>query len=120
MPEISIVDLEVFYRIGVSEAERANPQRLLLTIELELDFSVASASDRIEDTINYFTIAQELLRFGEGRQWNLLEKLVADIAEMILKQHKPLAVRVVAKKFPISQARYVAVSLRKGRGSVER
>lgn len=119
MSEISLVDLEVFYRIGVTETERANPQRLLLTIELELDFSAASASDRIEETINYFTLAQELLEFGTGREWNLLEKLAADIAQMVLKQYKPLAVRVAVKKFPIPQARYVAVSLRAGRGSVE-
>jgi len=30
MSRISIVDLEVFYQIGVTEEERAKPQRLLL------------------------------------------------------------------------------------------
>jgi dihydroneopterin aldolase len=109
--EILIEDLEVFYRIGITEAERAKAQRLLLCIALDFDYSKASESDDIEDTINYFTLAQELLRFGEGRSWNLLEKLVSDIARHVLKRHRPRAVRVTAKKFPIPEARHVAVSL---------
>ncbi len=44
MSRISIVDLEVFYRVGVPDAERAQPQRLLLTVEMESDFSAAAKS----------------------------------------------------------------------------
>ena len=51
MSRISIVDLEVFYCVGVTEEERANPQRLLVTVDMNYDFSVASVSDRIEKTI---------------------------------------------------------------------
>ena len=47
MSKISIVDLEVFYRVGVPDEERAKPQRLLLTVEMEFDFSAAAESDRI-------------------------------------------------------------------------
>jgi dihydroneopterin aldolase len=42
MSKISIVDLEVFYRVGVPDEERAQPQRLLLTVEMESDFSAAA------------------------------------------------------------------------------
>ncbi len=63
---ISIVDLEVFYRVGVPEEERAKPQRLLLTVEMEFDFSKAPKSDGIADTIDYFAVAQRLLKFGEA------------------------------------------------------
>ena len=31
MSKITIVDLEVFYRVGVTDEERAKPQRLLVT-----------------------------------------------------------------------------------------
>ena len=44
LSRISIVDLEVFYRVGVPEAERAKPQRLLLTVEMDFDFSAAAES----------------------------------------------------------------------------
>jgi FolB domain-containing protein len=111
MSRISIVDLEVFYRAGVPDEERAKPQRLLLTIDLEFDFAAATTSDRIEDTINYRAITDDLLQFGEGRDWKLIEKLAADIADFVLKTYQPHSVQVEVKKFVIPQARYVAVAL---------
>jgi dihydroneopterin aldolase len=113
MSRISIVDLEVFYRIGVPEAERAQLQRLLLTVEMESDFAAAAKSDGIADTIDYFAVSQRLLKFGDGRSWKLIEKLTADICEMILSEFHPESVTVEVKKFPIPQARHVSVSLTK-------
>ena len=115
MSKITIVDLEVFYCVGLADAERANPQRLLLTIDMQLDFSSASVSDRIEKTINYQKVVDHLLKFGEGRNWKLLEKLVSNIADMILVDFSPQAVLVEVKKFVIPQASYIAVSLTKSK-----
>jgi 7,8-dihydroneopterin aldolase/epimerase/oxygenase len=115
MSKIAIVDLEVYYRVGVTDEERAKPQRLLVTVDMSLDFSAASVSDRIERTINYQAVADELLRFGEGRSWRLLEKLVTNLADRIMMQHAPEEVTVQVKKFSIPQARYVAVSTGRSR-----
>ncbi|HZL80176.1 MAG TPA: dihydroneopterin aldolase [Candidatus Limnocylindrales bacterium] len=111
--KISIVDLEVFYRVGVPDAERAQPQRLLLTVEMEADFSAAAKSDGIADTIDYFAVSQRLLKFGEGRSWKLIEKLAADITDAILAGFKPASVTVEVKKFMIPQARHVSVVIAK-------
>jgi dihydroneopterin aldolase len=107
--KISIVELGVLYRVGVPEEERARSQRLLLTVEMNFDFSAAEQSDSIADTIDYFAVSQRLLGFGEGRSWKLIEKLAADIGEMILSEFKPESVTVEVKKFPIQQARHVSV-----------
>jgi 7,8-dihydroneopterin aldolase/epimerase/oxygenase len=115
MAKITIVDLEVFYCVGVTDEERAKPQRLLLTVDMSLDFSSAAVSDRIERTINYQTVADGLLKFGEGRSWKLVEKLVTNVADMVLAEYKPQAVMVEAKKFSIPQARFVSVSTGKSR-----
>ena len=115
MAKISIVDLEVFYCVGVTEEERAKPQRLLLTVDMELDITSAALSDRIERTIDYQAVADELLKYGEGRSWKLLEKLVANVADRILAEYKPEAVSVECKKFSIPQARFVSVSAGKSR-----
>lgn len=109
MSKISIVELGVLYRVGVPEEERARSQRLLLTVEMNFDFSAAEQSDSIADTIDYFAVSQRLLGFGEGRSWKLIEKLAADIGEMILSEFKPESVTVEVKKFPIQQARHVSV-----------
>jgi dihydroneopterin aldolase len=113
--KISIIDLEVFYRVGVPDVERAQPQRLLLTVEMESDFSAAAKSDGIADTIDYFAVTQRLLKFGEGRSWRLIEKLAADIAGAILSEFKPQSITVEVKKYVIPQARHVSVSLTKAR-----
>src|ERR1035438_4337165 len=113
MPRISIVDLELFYRVGVPDAERAQPQRLLLMVEMESDFSKAAKTDSIADTIDYFAVTQRLLKFGGGKSWKLIEKLAADIADAILSEFKPQSVTVEVKKFVIPQARHVSVKLTK-------
>jgi dihydroneopterin aldolase len=115
MAKISIVDLEVFYRVGVPDAERAQPQRLLLTVELEADIADAAKSDGIADTIDYFAVTRRLLQFGEGREWKLIEKVAGDIADMVLMEFNPQAVSVEVKKFIIPQAHHVSVTLTKVR-----
>ena len=113
MAQIRIVDLEVFYRVGVPETERVQPQRLLLTVEMTSDFSAAAAADELAATIDYYAVTQRLLRFGEGRSWKLIETLAVELAEMVLKEFKPQAVSVEVKKFIIPQARFVSMSLTK-------
>jgi len=115
MSRITIVDLEVFYCVGIGDEERAKPQRLLITVDMSFDFSTAAVSDRIEKTINYYTVAQQLLAFGKNRNWKLIERLATSIADTLLMQYGPQAVMVEIKKFPIPQARYVSVSLTKSR-----
>ena len=108
---ILISDLEACFRVGVTDAERHYPQRLLLTVEMQNDFSAAVATDSIETTVDYFAVSQALLKFGEGKEWRLIEKLAADIADMILKDFGPSSVTVELKKFVVPQAQFVAVRL---------
>jgi dihydroneopterin aldolase len=110
MSKISIVDLEVHYSVGLTDDERARPQRLLISVDMSVDFSSAAVSDRIEKTINYHEVAQRLLKYGNNRTWKLLEKLATNIADDVMSTYHPLAVMVEVKKFPIPQARYVSVT----------
>jgi FolB domain-containing protein len=110
MSKITIADLEVYYCVGVPDEERAQPQRLLLTVELFFDYSAAAAGDRLIRTIDYFAVSQRLLNFGEGRSWKLIEKVAVNAAEMVLGEFKPQAVTVEVKKFAVPQARYVSAT----------
>lgn len=109
MDQIKITDLEVYYCAGVTDEERAQPQRLLLTVEMTADLTAAAISDRIQKTIDYHAVAQELLRFGHKRSWRLIEKLAVNLADFILAQFQPRTVTVEVKKFPIPQAAHVSV-----------
>jgi len=110
---ISIVDLEVCFHVGVPDAERATAQRLQLTVELEFDFSAAARSNDLADTIDYYAVSRRLLRFGDGRSWQLIETLATDMASAILLEFKPAAVTVEVKKFIIPEARHVSVAVTK-------
>ena len=115
MSRISVVDLEVFFSVGITDEERAAPQRLLITVDMDFDFSSAALSDRLEKTINYHALAERILKFGDGRNWRLLEKLVTNLADAILIEFRPVSVTVEVKKFPLPQAKYVAVTLTRSR-----
>lgn len=111
MGKITIQDLEVAYRVGVPDEERAKPQRLLVVIEMLKDFGAAAAADDLSLTINYSALTQRLLRFGVDRSWRLIETLAGDIAKMILTEFRPDSVSVEVKKFVIPQALYVSVTV---------
>ena len=115
MDTISICDLEVFYCVGVPDEERAQPQRLLLTIEMQHDFRAAAAEDELVDTIDYYAVTQRLLHFGDDAHWKLIETLAVDIAKMVLDEFRPRAVSVEVRKFIIPQARYVSVRVHRER-----
>lgn len=113
--KITITDLEVFYSVGVTDEERARPQRLLVTVDMAFDVSSAATSDRIEKTINYQAVADQILKYGEGRNWKLIERLATNLADFVLSEHRPEAVFVEVKKFSVPQARHVSVSVTKTR-----
>src|SRR5215813_2318196 len=113
--KITVTDLEVFYCVGVTDEERAKPQRLLVTVDMAFDFSSAATSDRIEKTINYQDVANQVLKFGEGRSWKLIEKVASNLADYVLSEYRPDAVLVEVKKFTVPQARHVSVSVTKSR-----
>ncbi len=115
MDTILIKDLAVSYRVGVPDSERAQPQRLLLTLELSHGFKAAAASDDLADTIDYYALTRRLLGLGEGRSWRLIEKLACDIADLVLAEFGAAAVSVEVKKFILPETRHVAVKVTRSR-----
>ena len=110
MSQNRIEDLEVFYCVGVSDAERATPQRLLLTIVMELDITAAAFTDRISKTIDYYSVAQTIMQYGNNRSWKLIEKVAVSVADLIAAEYHPQEVSIEVKKFAIPQAAYVSVT----------
>ena len=106
---IRIVELEVFFRVGVPAAERAQPQRLLLSLDLYLDASRAAATDDLRWTINYSEVAAGLARFGDKREWQLIETLAVEIAHWVLTEFHPARVAVEVKKFVLPHTQHVSV-----------
>jgi FolB domain-containing protein len=117
MDTIIINDLEVWYHLGVPDAERAQPQRLLVTIEMGCDVTVAAAADDLARTIDYHAVTRRLLAFGQGRSWRLIETLAVDIADLVRREFGARTVTVEVKKFILPEARHVAARVSRAAGS---
>jgi len=97
--EILIEDLAVNCIIGILSYERATAQKLLLNITMEIDFSVVGESDRVEDTVNYAEIAERISELAVGRQFQLVEAMVATACQQILTDYPAVCrVEVIARK----------------------
>ena len=112
---ITIADLEVRARVGVPDEERAFPQRLLFTVEMEHDFAAAATADAIGDTIDYHAVTMSLTEMAEAGEWRLIEKLAEDVAALVLAKFQPNYVRVEVKKFILPQTRHVSVRIERWR-----
>ena len=86
---------------------------LLISVTLTHDLGLAAESDHLENTIDYFQVAQLLLDFGREKSLKLIEKVAHDVANAILSRYGPKSVFVEVKKFIIPQAAYVSVTCEK-------
>jgi 7,8-dihydroneopterin aldolase/epimerase/oxygenase len=113
--EIRIEELELMARVGVPAEERADPQRLVVSITLQPLHSFGDTGDDLSRTIDYAAVCAEVRRFVDGRQDKLMETLAHEIAAHLLRQFKLLAVELELRKFVLPETRYVAVRVARGR-----
>jgi dihydroneopterin aldolase len=115
---IRVLDLEVQAHIGVSEKERAQPQRLLISLEMEVDsLAHAAATDDLALTVDYFTVAQRVKTVAAERPRHLLETLAEEIAADLLKHFPIPKLTLEIKKFILPDARYVSVKIERAKNN---
>ena len=69
---------------GVLEHERRDGQDFVVDLTVWLDLRAAGMTDDIDDTIDYDTLALEVIELVAGPPVNLLETLAAQIADRVL------------------------------------
>ena len=95
---IEISGLSLYTRHGVSEAERELGQRLVFDVVFELDECDATVTDRVEDTIDYADVCEQVALTAQGRSYRTLERLCAAVAERLAERYGAESVRVKAAK----------------------
>jgi FolB domain-containing protein len=83
MDSLVVKDLRLTTRIGVTAEERADPQTVLVSLEVRLDLSEASRSDDLGHTLDYGELVAQIAQLVEGAENRLLEKLAGDIAACV-------------------------------------
>ena len=112
---IHIEQLEISARVGVPDDERAQPQRLTVSITLWPRSDFDDLSDDLGQTINYAAVVQAVRGFVETRRDKLIETLASAIAAHLLAAFPLRALRLELRKFVIPQSDHVAVIITRPR-----
>jgi dihydroneopterin aldolase len=95
---IEITGLSLYTRHGVSDAEREVGQRLVFDITFELESCDATMTDRIEDTIDYSEVCEQVALAAQERSYRTLERLCTAVAQRLEERYGVEGVRVKAAK----------------------
>jgi len=95
---VEIVGLSLYTHHGVGAAEREVGQRLVFDIAFELDECDATVTDRIEDTVNYAEVCEQVALGAQERSYRTLERLCTAVADRLIDRFGAESVRVKATK----------------------
>ena len=112
MPDlIHIEQLELSALIGVTQEERAEPQRLTVSVTMEPLREFSTLGDDLANTVDYLTVCQDLKALATNRPRQLLETLGEEIAQFILEEYSVRSVEVELRKYILTDTAHVAVRL---------
>jgi len=95
---VAIAGLSLYTRHGVSDAERELGQRLVFDIEFELTDCDAMVTDRVEDTVDYGEVCEQVALAAQERSYKTLERLCAAVADRLMERYDAQTLSVKATK----------------------
>ena len=95
---VEITGLSLYTHHGVEEAEREVGQRLVFDLSFELGDCDATVTDRLEDTIDYADVCQQVALAAQERSYRTLERLCSAVADRMIDRYGAEAVTVRASK----------------------
>ena len=109
--QILIEELELTARIGVPDEERAQSQRLTVSLVLEPETDFRDLVDELARTIDYAAVCAEIQASSPTRQDKLIETLAHEMAEHLLAKFALRRVELELRKFILPETRFVAVRI---------
>jgi dihydroneopterin aldolase len=95
---VEVTGLSLYTRHGVSDAERELGQRLVIDVEFELAHCDAIVTDRVEDTVDYAEVCEQVALAAQERSYKTLERLCNAIVDRLMDRYGAESVRVKAAK----------------------
>ena len=115
MDIIFLQDMKVETVIGIWEWERKIRQTVSIDLDMAADIRKAAASDSVEDTLNYKSVAKRIQAFVGDSSFQLVETLAENIAAIVIDEFDVAWVRVrVNKPGAIRGAKGVGVLIERG------
>ena len=112
---IRIEQIEVLAHIGVPDNERAEPQRLTISIVFRPNKSGAELNDNITRAVNYAAVCDEVKKFVGPRRDKLIETLADALASHLLEAFEIRRITVELRKYILPDVEFVSVSVTRER-----
>jgi len=96
--KILIKDLTLRCIIGVNESERREKQDVVINVILWSDFTKATETDDIDETVDYKKINKSIIGLVENSKFFLVETLAERIAQLCLQNKRVRKVKVSVEK----------------------
>jgi dihydroneopterin aldolase len=88
MDKVIIQNLQVYGILGIHPHEQRTPQRIQISLKVDTDIQRAAAADDIQQTVDYSTLAKQIVQFVEEGQFLTIEALIEALAGKILSNEK--------------------------------
>lgn len=95
---IFLSDMRIETTVGIWDWERKIKQTVSIDLEMGADIRRAAASDSIEDTLNYKSVAKRVQQFVGDSGFQLVETMAEKIAETVLAEFDVPWIRVSVNK----------------------
>lgn len=118
MDKIFLNELKVDTVIGIWDWERKIRQTVVIDLEMSADIAKAAATDNVEDTLNYKSVAKRIQSFVADSSFQLVETLAERIAGIVRDEFEVKWVKVrVNKPGAIRGSRDVGILIERGQWS---
>lgn len=109
MPQIHIHNLEVRGRVGVTDEERDQPQRLVANVTVWPRVHFDASGDDIARTVNYAAVALEVQSVITAATDRLIETLTERVLQRLVHTFPITKAEVEIRKFVVPDTEYVSV-----------
>jgi dihydroneopterin aldolase len=118
MDTVFLRDLKIDTVIGIYGWERRVRQTLIFDLEMSADVAKAAKTDKIEDALNYKSIAKRLQQYVSESEFELIETLAEECARIIREEFNVAWVKLTLnKKGAVRGATDVGVIIERGERS---
>jgi dihydroneopterin aldolase len=114
---ITLRNLEVWTRIGVPDEERAQAQKLHVSVSFKApSVEEAAATDDLAKSIDYFQVGERIKAVAAEKPRKLIETFAEELAQALLAGFKLKRISVEVRKFVLPDAEWVGIAIeRKGK-----
>lgn len=99
MDKLYLKDVEIFANHGVFNEEKSLGQKFILSLELDVDLSLASKSGDLTKSVHYGELCHNIEKEFQKESYDLIETAAEKIAEYVLYNYDLVKnIKVLLKK----------------------